>query len=76
MEGFPSLFWTTKGLHGYEQLKNENHLEQRKPAPVSHVALDVTIIEFAANETLRVKDGVFRIGVKGILSSVSHTVLR
>jgi len=37
------------------------------------VTLDFRVVHFATNQTLSVKDSVFRVGVEGILSSVTDT---
>jgi hypothetical protein len=37
------------------------------------VALDFRIFQLATNQTLSVKDSVFRVGVEGILSGVTDT---
>ncbi len=40
--------------------------------PVLHVALDVTIVHFTTNETLRIEDGVSWVGVEGVLGAVTN----
>ena len=37
------------------------------------VTLDLWIVHLATNQTLRVKDSVFRVGVEGILGGIADT---
>jgi len=37
------------------------------------VTLDFRIVHLATNQTLRVKDGVFRVGVEGVLGGITDT---
>ena len=37
------------------------------------VTLDFRVVRLATNQTLSVKDSVFRVGVEGILSGVANT---
>jgi len=41
--------------------------------PVLLVALDFRIVHFTTNQTLSVKDSVFRVGVEGVLGGVTNT---
>jgi hypothetical protein len=41
--------------------------------PVLHVADDSWVIHPAANEPLGIEDGVFRVGVEGILGGITDT---
>lgn len=41
--------------------------------PVLHVTLDILVVHFAANETLSVEHGVFRVGVVGVFGAVTDT---
>ena len=41
--------------------------------PVLHVADDFWVVHLAANETLGVEDGVFRVGVEGVLGGITDT---
>ena len=41
--------------------------------PMLHIASNVLIIHFAANETLSIEYSVFGIGVEGILSAIADT---
>ena len=44
--------------------------------PVLHVALNLGIVDLPSNKTLRVEDGVFRVGVVGVFRGVTDTVSR
>ena len=43
-----------------------------RPALVLHIAFDSRVIKLVADETLGIKDSVFRVGVAGVLRSVTN----
>ena len=40
--------------------------------PVLHVAFNFGVVEFTADKTLGVEDGVFRVGVESVLRSITN----
>jgi len=48
-------------------------VEKRVCIPMLLVSLDCRIAHLTTNQTLNIKDGVFRVVVKGVLSGVTDT---
>jgi hypothetical protein len=44
--------------------------------PMLHVALELGVVELAANHTLGIEDSIFRIRMESVLRSITNTVER
>jgi len=72
MAGFPFFSTTLKGLRDTNETFGSSVI-RRGYVPMLLVTLDFRIFHLTTNQTLSVKDGIFRVGVEGILGGVTDT---